>query len=263
MTTEHPPTRWCTQCGARLQATRYCTICGAEIGTAAPVPPAHEPTTSRRVWPFVVAGAAVALVGVIVAVVVVGSGGANDRTETTTNVDARRSSRATVSTAAAPTRNAPTTRPAPVAPTTPSSAPPLATTVPRVASATAAPGLQSPDLPALLTSFGTYVDGINSKSFSAAYALFTRAQQQRIPYSDFASGATTSRISAFVVHSVTPSGLGTALVRATFTSEQAPEYGPNRQTCSRWDMNYTMVKESDQVWRIDGSTPINGTPLAC
>lgn len=273
-------TRFCTKCGAPNGATRFCTVCGAPVveplddavtqpvarvgsksarlGSETPQPPVPERSSSMRPW--IIAGSIVAAVIVLalVGVLVLGGDGGGTKEVRTAGNRPKRSASA-----------APTTPPT-VAPTRPTIATSVTvaptaapTTPPRALSATADVGVQFADLAKVLSSFSTYVDGINSRDYNAAYAMLTPSQQQRVSFSQFSTGDSTSHLSEFVVRSAAPTGDAAATVRATFTSTQAAQYGANGQTCSRWDMSYALVRGTDGAWRIDGSSTLNGTPLAC
>ena len=55
---------------------------------------------------------------------------------------------------------------------------------------------------------------------------------------------------------------GTVNAEMTFTSTQTAELGPNGQTCSRWDLVYTMVGPGPD-WRIRLAEHAAPTPSAC
>lgn len=107
--------------------------------------------------------------------------------------------------------------------------------------------------------FNTYFQGINTGNYAAAWATFSPHLQSRISFSDFQSGDSTSYDSELEVLSAEATGPRTAMVALAFNSLQAPEYGPDGDSCDNWTLDYALVEDADGSWLIDGTSPHDGT----
>lgn len=107
--------------------------------------------------------------------------------------------------------------------------------------------------------FNTYFQGINTGNYAAARATFSPRLQSRISLSDFQSGDSTSYDSGLEVLSAEATGPRTATVALAFNSLQAPEYGPDGDSCDNWTLDYALVQDADGSWLIDGTSPHDGT----
>ncbi len=118
------------------------------------------------------------------------------------------------------------------------------------------------DAAAIGASLEIYVDGINGGVPANAYALFSPSMQAGSDFDDFSRGVSTSFISDYTVTSVESLSAGRNQVRVSFVSEQAPEFGPDGQTCSVWDLTYTMILDGG-LWKIDSAANNPGSPQPC
>jgi hypothetical protein len=91
--------------------------------------------------------------------------------------------------------------------------------------------------------------------------MYSPAGQQRI--GDFtaweASQSTTTITDPNLVSDTTLPD-GDADLEVTFTSIQAPQYGPQPgQTCDQWDLDYILVPSSNGSWLVDIALPHSGS----
>lgn len=117
-----------------------------------------------------------------------------------------------------------------------------------------------PDVNDLVASFQTYVDGINTGDYEAAYEILGAGPQAETSLEDFTEGNLTSYLVDFRIRFVDDLGPTTLQVTVTFTSYQAPEDGPDGQSCSEWDVDYTM--ELEGRWVIADAAR-NAAPAPC
>lgn len=120
-----------------------------------------------------------------------------------------------------------------------------------------------PELDGVVTAFQTYIFGVNSGDYRAAYAQWSPRLQQQLPYDDFVTQQTSSWLFDFVIIDVRLRSGDALLVDARFRSEQDPQFGPQGQACTDWSLTYRMAR-IDGRWRIDGAehnTP--GSPQPC
>jgi serine protease Do len=75
----------------------------------------------------------------------------------------------------------------------------------------------------------------------------------------FADGDATSYDSDVQVLDAAQIDATTVRVGLTFTSLQAPDKGPNGESCDIWTIDYTVIEASDGSWLIDAAKPYNGT----
>ncbi len=165
-----------------------------------------------------------------------------------------------------PTAEAPTPTPAPEptptpvpepTPTPTPAPPPTPTPVPSVAVAST-----HPDAPAIGASLSIYVDGINNGTPADSYGILSASMQSGTTLASFADGVSTSIITGYTVTSVESLSGGANRVRVGFVSEQAAAFGPDGQTCSVWDLTYTMILVGG-LWRIDSALNNAGSPTPC
>lgn len=116
--------------------------------------------------------------------------------------------------------------------------------------------------PAVDQMFTTYVTGINTGAFGAAYSVLSGGAQRATSLDRFVQGESSSYIVTLTIDTVTPTTSGlTATVR--FRSVQDPQAGGHGQACSDWDMTYGLVPDGAGGWLIDRATPAAGSPAAC
>lgn len=128
-------------------------------------------------------------------------------------------------------------------------------------SLTSIPGLPAEVASAVTTAFNTYFGGINAGDYPAAYAVFSDRLQSQTSEASLASGDADSfdfgqRI---ITAHMTPDG--SAAVALAFTSLQSAGQSPggSGDTCDDWTLVYTMIDGGDGTWRIDATTPYNGS----
>ncbi|MGH8827865.1 MAG: S1C family serine protease, partial [Jiangellaceae bacterium] len=114
-----------------------------------------------------------------------------------------------------------------------------------------------PDLPAdgelevaVATTLASYFAGINSGDYQLAFDQLSPPLQGSMSMESFAAGLVTSYDFAFDVRSVDETADG-ALVWLEFVSLQAPEYGPDGESCTNWSLDYELI------WSTDGWLLIN------
>lgn len=91
---------------------------------------------------------------------------------------------------------------------------------------------------------------INAGNYAAAYEIFTPRMQKRVrSEAEWAEGLKTSQWLAWNLVDVTGSG-DSLTARVNFTTAQTPEYGHEGQTCSFWDIKYTMLWDGTR-WLMD------------
>jgi len=103
-----------------------------------------------------------------------------------------------------------------------------------------------------------YFDAINAADYRAAWLGLSPRIRGASPDA-LAKGDATSYDGLVVVHSVTSAPGGAVLAYVTFTSVQAPDKGPNGDSCDNWDLDYTMIP-SGGTWLIDQVRGHNGGP---
>ena len=120
----------------------------------------------------------------------------------------------------------------------------------------------SADGPAIADMFTTYATGINTGDYGSAYAVLSPRAQRATSAAQFADGEASSYIAQLHISAVSSSGKGQDLAEVTFTSVQDAVLGGNGQSCSVWQMTYTLVT-SASGWQIDRAKPHAGSPAAC
>lgn len=146
-------------------------------------------------------------------------------------------------------------------PTTPAASP--TATPERVApEPTETPSQEVVDQDAIEQVLVSYTVAINDRRAEDAYALFTEDLQASIPLDELVDGTSTSFISRLNVAQTNFTDSDTALVIASFRSDQAPELGRDGQACSIWEIQYRMSNVAGD-WLIDQATALEGSPFAC
>jgi len=112
------------------------------------------------------------------------------------------------------------------------------------------------DGPVVAQMFATYFDAVNNADWTTALRAYdpagivdnTDAAQRGV----FRKAMSSTRDSDATLVSVTNSG-GATLAGLTFTSEQAPGFGPpghRNQTCTRWNIVYRLTYSTSSGYRI-------------
>ncbi|GAA0950706.1 hypothetical protein [Virgisporangium aurantiacum] len=117
--------------------------------------------------------------------------------------------------------------------------------------------------------FDAYFTAVNNRDHPTLFALYDPAgvvnPNNATQANALANAISTTRDHHAQLHAVyvaaSPPGAVTA--RVTFTSEQAPGYGPRgreQETCTNWDLTYTLTAGGPRAYRILRST---ATSSAC
>jgi hypothetical protein len=107
-----------------------------------------------------------------------------------------------------------------------------------------------PDDAAMAETLAAYHNAINAGDYLTAWEQFTPAEQQRVTVDHLATADATSFGFDLLIHNITQTASDEAIVFLTFTSIQAPGYGPNGETCDDWTLDYTMRLIGSR-WLID------------
>src|SRR5690606_21368382 len=125
-------------------------------------------------------------------------------------------------------------------------------------------GSELPEVPAgdelevaAAATLASYFDGINTGDYEGAFEQLSPRLQAGSSVDSFAEGLLTSYDFGFAVHSVEPTDDG-ALVWLEFVSLQAPEYGPEGESCTRWSLDYELVWDDASWLLIDRVTGHDG-----
>lgn len=110
----------------------------------------------------------------------------------------------------------------------------------------------------IAASLAHYFYGINSGDYWMAWSQLSPAAQERNPYDQFRASTATSYDFNFEVHDIRQTAPDTVVVYLTFTSLQAPGYGPDEEDCTHWFLDYTMRRFGGH-WLIDRVTPHDNT----
>jgi S1-C subfamily serine protease len=105
----------------------------------------------------------------------------------------------------------------------------------------------------------TYFDGINSGNYAQAYNAETASAHHGQSLSEFSDHVATSYDNDFHAVSASANPDGSYNLEITFTSIQAPDAGPNGDTCDIWDLIYRLVPTSAGTYLIDAATPASGS----
>ena len=126
-------------------------------------------------------------------------------------------------------------------------------------------GSQLPEVPAgdeletaAALTLASYFEGINTGDYAWAFEQLSPRLQAGSSVDSFADGLLTSYDFDFVVHEVGPTGEG-ARVWLEFVSLQAPEYGPDGDSCTQWSLDYELVWDDTGNLLIDQVTGHGGT----
>jgi hypothetical protein len=113
------------------------------------------------------------------------------------------------------------------------------------------------EIAGLVSSFETCISGVNSGNYVSAWNILSPAAKGRTSLDEFQSGNATSTISRFQILAADPVGTGVVQVVAKFRSRQAPSAGPDGESCTDWELRYTMAF-IDGRWRIDSAQGASG-----
>lgn len=110
---------------------------------------------------------------------------------------------------------------------------------------------------AVVATFDDYFTGINLGDYEPAYEQLSPRLQEGMSVDEFAGQLWTSYDFGFRVRAVGATSDG-ASVWLEFTSLQAPEYGPDGESCTMWSLDYDLDWYGDRLV-IDGATGHDGS----
>ncbi|WP_345129305.1 hypothetical protein [Dactylosporangium darangshiense] len=131
------------------------------------------------------------------------------------------------------------------------------------------PSLDPVQAPAVAAVFDTYFSAVNSRNAGAALAVMDPSgsinQNDSSAVRRFSDGISTSTDDDILLLTLGPdsSGKGLLQARVTFRSRQDPGKGPKgreSETCTRWDVTYSITKPGGGDYRIWGSTSAGNRP---
>ncbi len=121
------------------------------------------------------------------------------------------------------------------------------------------PGLSDDASDGIRTALQTYFDGINSGDYESAWEVLSPRLQAGVSDDSFAEGDATSFDSDETVLAAHQVDDRSAKVALQFTSIQAPDSGPDGDTCDVWTLNYSMIEGNDGSWYMDAAKPYHGS----
>jgi hypothetical protein len=100
--------------------------------------------------------------------------------------------------------------------------------------------------------------GVNTGDYATSFAVYTRRLRGGRSLDEFAAERATSVITEASIRRLTPSGGGSYVAFLAVTTTQSPEHGPQGETCTRWTLDYHLLRLSGS-WYIDAVRPHGGT----
>jgi hypothetical protein len=110
----------------------------------------------------------------------------------------------------------------------------------------------------IIVAFESYFGGINSGDYAQAYRVLTPGEQAKSSEAAFAEGVSTSYDSDFAILGSRVIRSGVVDVGLAFTSIQAPDKGPDGDSCDNWTLVFRMVQQDDGRWLIGPATAYQG-----
>lgn len=104
-----------------------------------------------------------------------------------------------------------------------------------------------------------YFDGINTSDYERAYRQLSDVRRARLSPERFREEQSTSIVSDVVLLDVTETG-GELRATVTFTSTQAPAFGPDGLECAYWTLEYRLVPGGEHGWQITASGETAAAP---
>ncbi len=123
-----------------------------------------------------------------------------------------------------------------------------------------------PSVTDVATAIGGYFAGIDARNYQQAWDLYTPTQQGAIPFQPWSGALSTTQDSQIVMHSIHHDPSAGVDVTVFFSSQQAPQYGPNQgETCTNWSLDYQLVPSSSagSSYLINKVTPVGAGHTAC
>ncbi|WP_432840689.1 hypothetical protein [Dactylosporangium sp. CA-092794] len=131
------------------------------------------------------------------------------------------------------------------------------------------PSLDPVQAPAVAAVFDKYFSAVNARNASAALAVMDPGgsinQGDPSAVKRFSDGISTSTDDDILLLSLGPDGTGKGALQArvTFRSHQVAGKGPKgreSETCTRWDVTYSLTQPGGGEYRIWGSTNAGNRP---
>ena len=124
-------------------------------------------------------------------------------------------------------------------------------------------GISDPAVLAAIHTVAQHGSAINYDLFDSAFELFSQEMQDSMgSQEDWAAGISRSQWVSLDLrdHEITADGI---TLHMSLRTSQPAEFGRDGQTCSDWDLTYSLIAESaDEGFLIDEATA-NGDPLGC
>jgi serine protease Do len=113
------------------------------------------------------------------------------------------------------------------------------------------------DAAAIASTFEAYFGAVNIAEYRTAWGQLTPSAQQRHPLAEFIEDLSTSFGFDVRIHAFDRTSPDTKIAYITFTSLQAPGYGPEGENCTFWSLDYTMRLINGR-WLIERADPHDG-----
>ncbi len=111
--------------------------------------------------------------------------------------------------------------------------------------------------------FEEYIALINESREGEAYDLYLGPRlKDRIDRDEFVQSMSTSFLTDLDVYNIFTAPEGNVEAWVSFTSNQDAQFGPEGQTCSKWDLTYELILQ-DSTWVIERATNSPGSPSPC
>jgi hypothetical protein len=123
------------------------------------------------------------------------------------------------------------------------------------------PDTQDPTSESVVKFFSAYFDAINAADYDSVWSMLAPSLRGRSSQG-LARGLSTTFDTGVDVQSITLKSGGKALAHVSFTSFQAPEKGPDGDSCDNWDLDYLLlpVGESGDSWQISAVSGYQNGP---
>jgi len=107
-----------------------------------------------------------------------------------------------------------------------------------------------------------YMEGINLGQSELAFGQLSPSMQNSLSFAYFQQETSTSFNFAVTLWSVTRPDSDEMIGTVSFVSLQDAQFGANGETCTYWDIEYSL-KQFSEGWRIQSATNRAGSPAPC
>jgi S1-C subfamily serine protease len=114
------------------------------------------------------------------------------------------------------------------------------------------PNRQDPTSESVASFFAGYFAAVNAADYDAVWSMLGPNLRGRTS-ARLARGLSTTLDTGMDVQAVTPKRGGKVLAHVSFTSFQAPEKGPDGDTCDNWDLDYLLAPVGGS-WQISAAS---------